>query len=331
MILNKLLNTLLFLNIFMVSIGLCCAQPIQEKSILKGKIKIDSTWSSKIYLSYIPTFEDIYSMSADMIIANADINSEGYFEFNLDYLPEEDKLYRLHIVKKTDHKSSLIIGGKHENFLLLIAHKNSVIELEANTLIPPFKKVRFIKNHTNIAFQNIKDIIYEKDSLTSLSNAYKRKFLNDNLKRDLLKIADTSSNALVSLYAIYKSDFEVDFAKNKAFYDSFSQKWKGIKNPYFENFNAKVVEKQSDNFYFEFLIGVFCLLLGFFFGKYISVRKNTIQKLSVQERKIYKALRKGASNKDISEEFSISISTAKSHVSSILSKMNVKSRKELMN
>jgi DNA-binding NarL/FixJ family response regulator len=41
-------------------------------------------------------------------------------------------------------------------------------------------------------------------------------------------------------------------------------------------------------------------------------------------------LKKGASNKEISEEFNIGISTVKSHVSSILSKMNAKSRKELM-
>lgn len=314
----------------MASVGLCNAQPMQEKSILKGKIKIDSTWSSKIYLSYIPTFEDIYSMSADMIIANADISSDGYFEFNLDYLPEEDKLYRLHIVKKTDHKSSLIIGGKHENFLLLIAHKNSVIELEANTIIPPFKKVRFIKNNTNIAFQNIKDIIYDKDSLSSVSNAFKRKFLNDKLKSELMKIADTSSNPLVSMYAVYKSDFEVDFAKNKEFYESFSRKWSTSDNVYFENFNNKISERKAKNNYFVIILGLFCVGVGFLFGKYFSFKNENVKKLSVQERKVFEMLKTGATNKEISEEFNIGVSTVKSHVSSILSKMNVKSRKELM-
>ena len=54
---------------------------------LNGVVQIDTSWSSDIYLSYIPTFSDITSMSSEMIIADAKIDSLGYFEFDLDFLP----------------------------------------------------------------------------------------------------------------------------------------------------------------------------------------------------------------------------------------------------
>jgi DNA-binding NarL/FixJ family response regulator len=133
------------------------------------------------------------------------------------------------------------------------------------------------------------------------------------------------------MYAIYKSDFEVDFAKNKEFYESFSSKWAEKDNIYFKSFNKKVSEKQSSNNYYSYLLlGIACIVIGFLTGKYSNNKKDNFQDLSVQERKVFRMLKNGASNKEISEEFNIGISTVKSHVSSILSKMSVKSRKELM-
>lgn len=326
---NKNYPSFYLFSVYLILNFICF--PEAKAQALEGHIKTDSTWSSKIYLSYIPSFEEMYSMSADMIISEADINSNGYFKFNLDYLPKEDRLYRLHLVKKTDTKSSLIIGGKNENFLLLIANKNSEIELKANNFRPPFKPTSFTKDSTNVTFQYITNLINKKDSLASVSNTYKRKFLNDKLKNDLLKIADSSTNPLVSMYAIYRSDFELDFAKNKEFYESFSNKWASNDNTYIKNFNKKISEKQSnDSYYFYIFLGIICILVGFFIGKYFTYKKDNFRKLSVQERKIFKMLKKGASNKEISIEFNIGISTVKSHVSSILSKMNVKSRKDLM-
>jgi len=99
---------------------------------IKGLIKINSSWSSKIYLSYIPTFSDIHSMSNEMIIADSKIDSIGYFEFNIDFLPKEQKLYRLHISKKADSKTSLIIGGLNENYFVFIANRDSKFRIQSH-------------------------------------------------------------------------------------------------------------------------------------------------------------------------------------------------------
>ena len=66
-------------------------------------------------------------------------------------------------------------------------------------------------------------------------------------------------------------------------------------------------------------------------GKLKVKPKNGIEEISIQERRIYEHLKIGASNQEIAENFNISLSTVKTHVSKIFKKMNVKSRKELMN
>lgn len=52
--------------------------------------------------------------------------------------------------------------------------------------------------------------------------------------------------------------------------------------------------------------------------------------LSIWERRIFQMISKEKSNKEISEELHIEVSTVKSHVSSIYSKLGVRSRKELI-
>jgi len=59
--------------------------------------------------------------------------------------------------------------------------------------------------------------------------------------------------------------------------------------------------------------------------------KSLLQSLSMQEKKVFEFLRKGASNKEISTELNIEVSTVKSHVYKIFSRLGVKSRKEIIN
>lgn len=324
------------IRIVLIIIALCCCNIITGQGFNNGKIngiiKTDSTWTSKVYLSYLPTYSDIYSISSEMIIAESNIDSLGYFEFKIDFLPKEQKLYRLHLAKKSDSKSSLIIGGSNENYLLFIANKNSVISLKTKSSSPIFRNVDFNDSKVNSDFQKITDLVHKSDSIASESEAYKRKFIEDNLNQELLKIADSSKNPMISLYAIYKSDFESNHLANEKFYKSFLKEWTKLDNAYINDLRKKLPFKEpKKNVLFDLLLYFMLIIVGYLIGKYVSLKKQRIEKLSVQERKILELLRNGASNKEISEEFNIGISTVKSHVSSILNKLNVKSRKEIMN
>lgn len=301
-----------------------------ESGILIGQVNIDSTWANKIYMSYLPSFKDMYTMSSEMIIAESNVDEKGRFEFNLEFLPEEDKLYRLHIPKKSDSKYSLIIG-LNNNYLLFVANKNSEIKLFSDSTAYPFDKLVFEKDTVNKAFHNITTMISRRDSMASGSDYYKRKFITEKAKQDLLEIADTSSHHMVSLYAVFQSNLDDDFTKNKAFYNSYLEKWQTSENEYIKNLRAKVIEGDSAiSIILKILSYVLVFIGGLIVGKFFLKPYNKLNKLSVQERKILNELKVGKSNKEISEDFNIGISTVKSHVSSILSKMNVKSRRDLM-
>ena len=56
---------------------------------INGTIILDSTWSPKIYLSHIPSFSKMYTMSKSMIIAETDVDSLGFFNFEKTIINEE--------------------------------------------------------------------------------------------------------------------------------------------------------------------------------------------------------------------------------------------------
>lgn len=304
----------------------------EDRSRICGYVKIDDTWEPTIYLSYIPTFDDLYRMSNEMIIARAGIDSLGYFEFDISFLPEEESLFRLHITKKGDTPASLIIGGKDQNHLFFIASRRSNFELRNAAAHPPFKNVTFINSIQNTALQQITILVQKADSAASESTAAKRKLIEDKLHKDLLLIADTTRNILISLYAIYKSKFESNYTSNVEYYRKYLTKRSAQNNPYFRSFSKQIpVRSANDLLIAGVLTACAFVTIGFFIGKHRLTKAGGIAKLSIQERKVLELLRRGATNQEISNQYNIEISTVKSHVSSILSKLKVRSRKDIMN
>ncbi len=231
----KYQHTLFYLLIaFLFSQSFVIGQS-KNQATISGNVFLDDSWDSVIYLSYIPTFDDMYLMSSDMIIAQTGIDSTGYFEFDINFLPLEDKLYRLHIVKKGDSPTTLIIGGRSENHFFLIAKSKSKITVSTTFSYPPFKNVLFKNSLENRYFQQIRNIVLKKEDSFSESSVAKRNLIKENIEKDLLTIADTSSFSIVSLFAIYKSNFERNYATNIDFYNAYFKKWRKIDNEYFRS------------------------------------------------------------------------------------------------
>ena len=53
-----------------------------------GKIHLDSTWQKVAYLSLLPSFEDMYTLNKDFVIAEAILDINGVFSFETDFLPK---------------------------------------------------------------------------------------------------------------------------------------------------------------------------------------------------------------------------------------------------
>ncbi|MGB3466335.1 MAG: helix-turn-helix transcriptional regulator [Cyclobacteriaceae bacterium] len=303
----------------------------RNTGFIEGKLHLDDSWDTIIYIAYIPTFEDMYTMSNDMIISSATIDSLGNFLLDIGFFPESTHLYRIHLSKKGAGSNSIIIGGKDENHLFLLANRESAITIESTLSHPPFHQVQFLNSAVNHKFQSITELVARVDSLASLSEAAKRQFLNKKLNEELLVIADTVAEPMVSLYAIYRSNYETDIEDRRDFYQSYRNKWADQHDTYFKAFFNKLPKQTKSNAYvYIILSSILALMLGFGIGRIKFHKKNIIKKLSVQEKRVFELLKKGATNQEISEEFNIGISTVKSHVSNILSKLNLKSRKDII-
>lgn len=299
---------------------------------ISGKVSLDSTWSSNMYLSHINSYEDMHLMSNKMIIAETVIDSLGYFNFSLDYLPQGEHLYRLHVVKKGDSRATLIIGGKDENHLFFILKSTSHIQFACTPSLPPFRRVSYKNSPENTAFHQITQLVFKADSIAAESSASKRSLVESKLYQELQLIADTSTNFLVSQYAIHKNPTLTAYSSNEEFYNAYSSKWENQDNGYYKAFENKIpVSKEKGNSSIFILLGISLMLVVLVGVKTNLFQTNKLKTLSIQERKIFELLKQGATNQEISDELNIGLSTVKSHASSIYSKLKVKSRKDIVN
>lgn len=300
---------------------------------IRGKLNIDTTWNRVVYLSIIPSLEQLNSISNQMIIEKSDLDKNGRFSFRTDYLPVENYVYRIHISKKGDPPASLIIGGKDENHTFLIANNQSYISVNSINSISIFGEIEIKNSLRSQLLNEVDKMVLFVDTTNFNSSSLKRELMENALDEKLRRFADTCSFPLVALYAIYKSNFETNISENPNFYNRFLEKWTHEKSLYFEEFRKRIpVENQQRNY--SFLFGISGLLLGailtLFIQKIIPRKTNPLLELTIQERKIFSLLENEKSNKEISDELNISLSTVKSHVNNIFSKLNLKSRKEIL-
>lgn len=312
------------------------SQNLISQQGIKGKIIIDSTiWSPVAYLSIITDFDKMNTMSNEMIIEKADIDRSGRFSFSTKYLPKEDKLFRIHIAKRSDPPASLIIGGKDENHIFIIANSNSQVFIEDTSNTEFFGDARIRGYYPNQMMQQIDEISSYIDTTNFNGSQIKAELVRSAIFENLRVYADTCSNPLIALYALYKSNFQENYSVNQQYFKNFLSKWKHERSTYFDEFRKQIQIPKSYGIGFLLLIGSLLFIGGGFVCLVILNRfkkkLNPLRDLSVQERKIFSLILEGKSNKEISESLNIGLSTVKSHVNSIYSKLDINSRKGILN
>lgn len=297
---------------------------------ITGKFVLDDSWSSEVFLSHIPTFNQRFQISNQMIIARTEMDSLGNFNMTIDFLPEQFHLYRLHVVKKGDSPASLIIGGQNENHFFIVLNKQSNLHLQNDTPLPPFDDVFADGGKASQSFLKFSKLQKDFERQAALSNASVRKLMNDQFMADLLAVADTSELIMTSLYAIYLHQNMSGWANDK--YAGYISRWNDSSNPYIEDFITKQQQDSKGTVYFVALI---MLIIGIVIFTWLSSGKSNkqdlLEELSIQERKVFVLLKEGKTNQEISDEYNIAVSTVKTHVSNIYSKLKISSRKEAMN
>lgn len=311
-------------------------QYLKGQSTIEGQLIIDTAiWRPVAYLSIIPDLDKLNTMSNEMIIDAVDINPSGKFVFRTQYFPKEDNLFRIHIVKKKDPPVSLIIGGLEENFFFFLANNKTQITIRETNGQGFIRDVSIKGYYPNDVVHQINEITNYLDSTSFNGSSVKNDLIKSAIFEKLRIIADTCSSPIVSLYAIYKGDFENNFSVNQQFYKNFLLKWKQNKSTYLVAFRKKIPSVNTTNISNSIIIGIISFVIGLLTCllaiSFLKKKNNIVQDLSIQERKIYGLILEGKSNKEIAEALTIELSTVKSHLNSIYSKLHISSRKDILN
>lgn len=301
-----------------------------------GQIEIDTPkWATIAYLSIIPDFSQTNTISYNHIIDRVKITEDGEFIFNTEFLPDSYHLYRVHISKKGDPAASLIIGGNEHNHIFLFAKRNSEIHISNGNKKSLFQGKMLSNDRMNHSLMFVNLLKSKIDTLDYYGSTIDREFYRNDIYHQLRYFADTCSLPLLSLYAIYQSNYRSDFLNHPEYYHNYLKNWDSENSAYFKTFRNQVNYNQGFDWssikYLLMLLMVILLGTSFYLKHQKKLHKNPLKDLTPQERRVYSLLREGKSNKDIADILSISISTVKSHINNIYSKMNISSRRELLN
>ncbi len=322
---------------------------LRAEFTLKGQIHVDSVWEPIVYLSLIPSFEELHTVSQEMIVAWARIDTDGNFVLKGDHLPEEDQFYRLHVSKKGDPAATIIIGGREENFRFLVLNNHAQCHLEDTSMYEKQLIQAYVNCYPNLLLSEVDHMVSFEESINS-EFTFGKELMEYALYEKLRQFADTTNHPLIALYALYQTPWNDHIQEHADYYRRLIQKWKWHpSNHYFNTLSANIPKATSLRpIWVYVLIGtIFGILLGwisyFIYMQHRILSKQTTpelqptsrtdlyQLLSVQERKIFDSIKMGNTNKDIATEMHIEVSTVKSHVRNIYSKLGINSRREAMN
>lgn len=315
---------------------------------IKGKIQLKPGWEPVIYLSVISSFDDLNTASYDFLIYQVEVDSMGNFEFKDIELEKDDRLYRLHLCKTGDPVSTIMIGGKEENYIHFIMNGESGITLETGNGSSVFSHA-VINGHP--ANKELRDLFSLKKKMRSppeVPSQQNREFRRKQVLNSLINQVKSSQNPIIRLMAAHLIGRSFDATEHIDLYSELkhSLEENGYESPYFDAYQAEFSfyqyhkngnsKSKTDLIWLIIPLAAFLLIAVFIISRYakrwnkqIASSADREKLLSIQEKKVYQLLRLGKSNKEISTDLNIEVSTVKSHIHNIFSKLDIRSRKEL--
>jgi len=319
---------------------------LQGAYLIEGNVNLEGDWQNLIFLATIDHLDDYHAASADHIINVATIESDGSFVLEGDNLPGYSQFYKLYVIKEehSEFNACLFVGGDDHNYVHLILNNNSKLVIEADDkTFAPFGDYTISGDEDNQSMKHLNQLVYPGYLFYEIKFPSELRFSQDKLNRDLFAYADTCDNHLVSLAALINSDMNTYFDLHQNQYQGFLDrlKKKFPDHPYTDNYERKLLYHSGDlsgsNSWLYYVIAALVGLCGFMFFQNQRLRKaltqgtasaSKILDLTSQEKKILKSIAEGKANKEIANELFVELSTVKSHINKIYSKLEVKSRNE---
>ncbi len=310
---------------------------------------IDST----VYLTTIDDYNKSSLFLTEKIIQESAIDSLGQFSFKGDFLSEKNKFYKIYIDKCNENVTNynhLLNHCDDSNYVIFIANNNDEIYFPLNDFEQMFCSVKYTRNQ-NVAIHKIDSV--QETLLVNLQDSKsdkQRTIIYKNYFKKLQKYSKTLNEPLAELYAYQLYSDEKSFSRISYLDDLKTSK-------YYKDLEARLEERYPNSHYiaqykedlyrdnvhdhignFNIIIAVLGSLLGIsllvnFFLIYKKRKKKQIVDyktvLSPQEQKVFELMNEKITNKEIAEKLFISVSTVKTHINNIYSKLGISSRKDI--
>jgi len=301
---------------------------VKSQVKIKGQTVLDTTWNREIYASKIPTLNAFYKCSNSLLIASSKIDSLGLWELDI---PEglNTEIIRIHVSKKAYPVASLIIGGEDNNHAFIAIGKSGVLNYihsgdrlfsdfacKTDPLNGQMKKIKGLFEAREFDYQTAKDPHIKTEIRSALA-------------KELRIIADTISDVLPAIYAAHLSD--MGFNKDEVYDTMAAIDAKFGSHPYLEEYALDTRSNRTAT--------VVIVICGLLFISYLSFRallsyqtrhkKKLRDSLSGREVEVFNLVIEAKSNKEIADILHVEISTVKSHLHNIYTKLKVSSRNQL--
>ncbi|MDC9722581.1 MAG: LuxR C-terminal-related transcriptional regulator [Urechidicola sp.] len=332
----------------------CSLLSLQAQFEFRGQVNSEFI-KSTVYLTEVDDYKKTALFITDNILQSTTTDSLGYYSFSGDFLSSTNKIYKIYVDNCnediTDY-NHLISTCDDSNSVLFIANNSDEIYFPLNSMEQMFCSIE-ISRLQNIAIFKIDSL--QEDLLNNIQYSISKKqrsILFNKYFKNLQEYSKTFKEPLAELYTyqLYTNNesftrkFYLDDLKKSDYYN---QLLEHLKTEYPNSTYAYQFEddlqhdtigtknKSTENTIILLAILLSAsLIINFILIKRKHKKVSTINYthvLSKQEQKVFELMNSELSNKQIAEKLFISISTVKTHINNIYSKLSISSRKEVSN
>lgn len=322
----------------------------------KGQV-VENVKDQSVFLSVIEDYRKLSRISLDQIIKKTTIDSLGFFKFEGDNLPHDNRIYRIHIDECSDiSENPNHFFGRCENSksILFIANNRDTISFPTSFADEVLCEITST-NPKSAAFLEI-DILKEEmafDFNDFPSEANKKM----NSKKWFSTLQEFGRNLGEPLAELYIYDFLS--AKRNETYDHYLKDVR--ENGYYSGLSERLKKRYPDETFTQLyqkeialdrvlvtlnkpvnsnwkwilggLLAISMLLNLYFLWQKKTSKQNqknsSLEKLTTQEQKVVSGILKDKTNKEIATDLFISLSTVKTHINNLYKKLGVSSREEI--
>ena len=294
--------------------------------MVSGHLKLSDEWEPIVYATLVHSLQDFYLCSDQLIISSAPLNEAGHFSLTFDLL-DQTQFIRLHVSKSGGPAATLIIGGPDQNHGFFAVEDGGRYQLQEQNDTSILFKHFALPDQLNKNLSKVEWMIkvWEKKDRT-LKESSTRIHERQRLIRQLETFSDTCSQMLASLYALHRSD--MGFNRERVLEKLQKMASQSENHIYLLPYQ---IPGSNVNFWLLLISLPFVVYLSHFIKKRIHLHRQTkkVEQLSPQEIKVATLLLNGMSNKEIASTLHVEISTIKSHIYRIFSKLEIDSRREI--